>query len=313
MYYPYLRGKQFELIAVRENAGRMSNLVIPVIEPVRSSMNSLRRALEALIEEEASFIVVANPTVGELKARHELLREELTRDYLHEYANWSVGWIAGEDTTEDDILSAFDIHGSVAIIHGGYRSGAKLADILSRTPAVALHVFLEGETSKLYRHHFADETRILIRDGFKAQRRNIDYPDVSHFSDLHITFRDEAVDGFGDYLIVGNDFSEGGGPAYAVALHLTFIDEGEDSDMFVAHFKSEDHETQVDQAGKWEEALEKLVDSVTSPDSPVLHSNAAQEFVQLHQSGHYPGLGYAKKISMQHHIELMVSYLSQGT
>ena len=189
MYYPYLRGKQFELIAVRENAGRMSNLVIPVIEPVRSSMNSLRRALEALIEEEASFIVVANPTVGELKARHELLREELTRDYLHEYANWSVGWIAGEDTTEDDILSAFDIHGSVAIIHGGYRSGAKLADILSRTPAVALHVFLEGETSKLYRHHFADETRILIRDGFKAQRRNIDYPDVSHFSDLHITFR----------------------------------------------------------------------------------------------------------------------------
>jgi hypothetical protein len=31
------------------------------------------------------------------------------------------------------------------------------------------------------------------------------------------------MDGFGDFLIVGDDYSESGGPAYAIAIHLTFI------------------------------------------------------------------------------------------
>ena len=30
------------------------------------------------------------------------------------------------------------------------------------------------------------------------------------------------MDGFGDFLIVGDDYSDTGGPAYAVAIHLTF-------------------------------------------------------------------------------------------
>jgi len=39
MYFPYLRGRQYELIAIRELAekGKLSKRIIPIIEPVKLS------------------------------------------------------------------------------------------------------------------------------------------------------------------------------------------------------------------------------------------------------------------------------------
>jgi hypothetical protein len=42
MYHPYFRGKQFELITIRESAKLLSDYkFIPIIEPVRESLGSL--------------------------------------------------------------------------------------------------------------------------------------------------------------------------------------------------------------------------------------------------------------------------------
>ncbi|VTN12782.1 Uncharacterised protein [Raoultella terrigena] len=65
------------------------------------------------------------------------------------------------------------------------------------------HIFLELYCGKLYRKNFSDCERILIRDGFK-KRKNADYPPIEEFSDLHITYGEEGMDGFGDFLIVGD-------------------------------------------------------------------------------------------------------------
>lgn len=42
MYFPYLRGKQFELLALREIAPRLgyAQCVTPIIEPVRAPSDS---------------------------------------------------------------------------------------------------------------------------------------------------------------------------------------------------------------------------------------------------------------------------------
>lgn len=44
MYFPYLRGRQFELIALREllEGKRISEKVIPIIEPVKPSSTLLK-------------------------------------------------------------------------------------------------------------------------------------------------------------------------------------------------------------------------------------------------------------------------------
>jgi hypothetical protein len=64
MYFPYFRGKQFELILLRELAGFLKGKKIhPIIEPVRDNITGLLRTLDAC-EETASkqnLSVSANP------------------------------------------------------------------------------------------------------------------------------------------------------------------------------------------------------------------------------------------------------------
>ncbi len=35
-----------------------------------------------------------------------------------------------------------------------------------------------------------------------------------------------------------------------------------------------------------------------------------QEFRVLHETGHFPGLGYVKKLSIRHHLETLAAYES---
>ena len=151
--------------------------------------------------------------------------------------------------------------------------------------------------------------RVLIRNGFKPQKKNADYPPTEHFSDLHITFPDEGMNGFGDYLIVGDDYMETGGPAYAVVIHLTYLDN--DDDMFIYHFVSDQTASPTDPGGKFLEALEKLAKKVNRSKSLIFESRACAEYLELYEKRHYPGLGYIKKLSMQHHIELMADFIER--
>ncbi len=117
------------------------------------------------------------------------------------------------------------------------------------------------------------------------------------------------MDGFGDYLIVGDEYSESGGPAYAVAIHLTYL--GNDDDMFVYHFISDQTDSPTDPGGKFLEALKKLVKEINKPKSLIFKSRACQEYQDLYQKKHYPGLGTVKKLSMQHHIELIADFIKR--
>jgi hypothetical protein len=311
MYYPYFRGKQYELIAIRENAARMSQAaIVPILEPVKKNISGLQRALGALKEQNVRFVLIANPQCGELCDIDPARIKDLVDDTLSDYDNFSLGYIVNQDTSLSAV-SKFCKKAShpVAIVHYGYQRGSELAKAL-HDAAVTEHIFIEEHCSKLYRKHFdGTANRVLIRDGF-IKRTNRDHPDVEHFSDLHITYHDEGVNGFGDFLIVGDDFSESGGPAYAVAIHLTHIDADEDEDMFVNHYVSDRKNSPHDPGGKFLEALKKLVSDVTQKGSPIYHSEAVSEYMRCHEKEHYPGLGYVKKLSMQHHVELMIHFLS---
>ena len=121
----------------------------------------------------------------------------------------------------------------------------------------------------------------------------------------------EGMNGFGDFLIVGDDYSISGGPAYAVAIHLTFIDSDKDDAMYIYHFISDRQDTPKDPAGKFLEALNKLIDKLDEANSKVLETRAVSELRELHSRRHYPGLGYLKKLSMQHHIETLADHFSE--
>jgi len=312
MYYPYFRGKQNELIVIRENAELIEQAgFVPIIEPVKESLSGLKRALDAVNTVSGHAVLIVNPHHGDHTGDSEEI-ELLFSNELNEHQNIAVGIILTDKITVKTVISICDKHTAktITLIHAGFTEAKALVDGLGAAVKNMRHVFLEEHCGKLYRKHFKNEQRILLRDGFK-KRTNRDHPPMESFSDLHATFGEEGMDGFGDFLIVGNEFSESGGPAYAVAIHLTFIDSEKDDEMYIYHFKSIRQDTPTDPAGKFAEALDKLVEEVSRPNTHILRTNAVSEFLDLHKRKHFPGLGYVKKLSMQHHIETLARYFEK--
>lgn len=309
MYYPYFRGKQFELVAIRESAPLLASAgFVPIIEPVRESLGGLERTLRSVVEKGARAIVIVNPWHGDLRGNGAHVAELIRRDY-EKIDAVSVGILVRSDTTPEDALARISDwpEKDLAVIHAGFRDARTVADSLGDRISEVSNVFIEDQANMLYRKHFVKSVRILIRDGFE-RKRNADYDDVDSFSDLHATYGEMGMNGYGDFLTVGDNYSEGGGPAYAVAIHLTFIDPGQDDAMFIYHFVSDTNDTPTDPAGKFAQALAKLIGKLDATDCKLLETSAIQEFRQLHERGHFPGLGYIKKLSIMHHLETLAEY-----
>jgi len=312
MYHPYFRGKQFELLCIREMAPIFKGAGFrPIIEPVRDVLGGLNRALDAMVEVDGRAIVIVNPYLGDLADSGTPLSELLKEKYL-DLPGISAGILLKNDTTTAEALKCYRDHTShlPVLIHAGFAEAKSLAEGLGKQTQKHCHVFVEQNCGKLYQKHFAGSHRILLRDGFE-RKRNRDYQPLERFSDLHATFPDEGMNGFGDFLIVGDDYSESGGPVYAVAIHLTFIDPEDDNSMWIYHFVSDRQDTPKDPAGKFAEALAKMMTVVSREDSKVLETSAVKEFKELHRQGHFPGLGHVKKLSMNHHIETLANYFQK--
>jgi len=267
--------------------------------------------LRCLVEIKAKggqALVVANPGCGSLKGGFSTEFTDKISEIVESYAGLS--WLYRAQGVEEKSIELSA--NSFPLLHDRSLDSSRIRAMAEAAGAIFdPNVFIDAKDSgPLYRRNFSAGSRILIRDGFR-KKKNSEYldPDVEHFSDLHITFEDEGMQGFGDFLTVGDEYSEGGGPAYAVAIHLTFVDEDSDSSMFIRHFVSDSNLTPADPAGKFSEALGKLAEAVRRRNSKIQKTKAVLEFLDLHDRGHYPGLGYVKKLSMQHHVELMASVL----
>lgn len=314
MYYPFLRGKQFELILLRENAKLLKeNNIHPIIEPVKQDFKALNRALKVLNEEGVECTLIVNPKSGDNPVDSEKIIDELIQNSIKGYSSVSIGYILDANSKIDNVIKLLKDHNdfNFSLIHYGFTKGKELSKEISSYSSIKRHIFIDGFAGKLYQRNFKakDTHRVLIRDGFKPQKKNSLYPKSEHFSDLHITFPDEGMDGFGDFLIVGDGYRETGGPAYAVAIHLTYL--AEENDMYIYHFISDQTDSPTDPGGKFLEALEKLNKAIETSGSYILKSKACEEYQELYEKQHFPGLGYVKKLSMQHHIELIADFLKR--
>src|SRR5699024_4351700 len=154
-------------------------------------------------------------------------------EFLNEHFSGSSGIAAGvlltSDMSVDDAVQIYNEHEKLSpvFIHNGFTHPKELAEHFGDDLALINNFFIEQTEQIIYRRHFNKCSRVLINDSFE-QKRNADYGPVDRFSDLHLTYGDRGLDGYGDFLIVGDSYSETGGPAYAVAIHLTFINTEQD-------------------------------------------------------------------------------------
>ncbi|MFL7962818.1 sce7725 family protein [Pseudomonas kielensis] len=304
MYYPILKSKQYELAALKELVGHIPvDKVCPILEPVNLSLAPLANTVFELATAGITSWVVVNPSQGEFATGSGA---NITGSLITHIAKKGIGsFIPCVKVRDAADVSAVALLKSLTEPFVAYIEGPitpSLKSDLMRASVVALN------PEKTDHSIWGSLPRVvLFHDGFDKKTRNLDYGVESYYSNYHTQYRlhPNAI-GFGDYTILGERFSEGGGPAFVVTLHFSYLDPSRLNQMYVRHFSSySDNGSQSDPGGKFREALDLLVSYVFANPTKFINTAGWQDFVALHGTRHYPGLGVVKKISIKHHIQTL--------
>lgn len=308
MYYPFLRARQFELIALRELAfeGVTQGFIIPILEPVKETHNNLNLAYRIFEERNQSVYFIVNPSVGELigdnthyldylveqnndimlPAFHYRNNSEYITQSIENYSLNQCMLICKNDISENDQ----EFHNLAQL--------AQITVINIEDPAKnrALHRFVLG----------LGKTYIRLDDLFEKQSRNSDFLSIGEhrFSEEHIYYRDENFNGFSDYTVLPSEYTDGGSTPRAVVIHLTHLNA--QNQIWIKHFTSESNDSIANIQGKFAEAAEK---AVTYCRLNHLTNSAITELETYFDEQHYPGLGTVKKISIKNHLLIVAHYL----
>lgn len=309
MYYPIMRGKQYELIALRDLAPILSPKYFkPIIEPVRNNLSPLIKTIEILNKHKIVPIVIINPNLGDFSDTPEILTEKLFKNDLDINITFiPCIKVMGQADEYKKIISDTSIEKAVYIYDGLNKDKMQLLSMHNVAYAI-----INKDSPDAAKNQLNNINVILMDDPFQKEKKNADYGSKSFFSDLHVSYKDlRYAKGFGDYTIVGDSFSETGGPAYVVTIHLSYIDGDEFDSMYIKHFSSEDDGTPTNPGGKFKQALNKIIHLVDKKPEMFYETIGINELKLLYTDDHFPGLGIIKKVSMIHHIQTICNYLEE--
>lgn len=314
MYFPFLRGRQYDLLALKELAqGKfISEKIIPIIEPIKIS-STFKSTIQAYVEKKLPIAIVLNPSVS-----------QMTDDYYNELINlfknnksvYIVLLFDRKIFNELSRLNEFDIstnNTNIIIVF----NDIDVLDLYnyivhSKHLLKPLYTLIPESFKRCF--DIKNDNLVILEDRFHKLSRNVDYytSEDEFFSDIHLWYQKENFKGFGDYSIVGKDFNETGFAPRAVAIHIVYVDK-ERLFFRVRHFISDNNHGIEDIAGKFYEAITKLNDWHSKyNNSFICETRALSTLLNYATTGYYPGLPTIKKLSIMHHIELVNIILTQN-
>ena len=306
MYFPYFRGRQYELIALRElaNKGLLGKSVFPVVEPVKIT-STFNGTIDSFRSANLPIAIIANPAVGEISKLKNAF-DEISEVFI-EKGNDGVTpmlLLTKNAQTTMDSLVAKGITKENIITHIYNQDFINLYQVLFKSENPKYTLFPD---ERLIRRT-VQQNKVLFGDRFKKKDRNADYPEDEVFSDDHFYFQEEGFSGFGDYSIIGNEYNESGYAPYAIAIHIVYFDDKNCKMLRIKHFVSDTNEDITDPAGKYFEAISKFADWYMNGQE-WQKTTALSIFYNHFKTGYYPGLPTIKKLSIMHHLELMGKFL----
>ena len=307
MYFPYLRGKQYELLALKDFSQMSPNnaKIIPVIEPVKSQVNGLNSALEALRDNAMRFAVILNPKDGDFKKDRDNDIFPKLNTLQEDRESWIPAYFY--KGYPDLLLSHAENHNfrhfMVVFPDGVNIHNQEIARLLADEK---VEYVMLGNPSKVALTTLGQMgKKVILLDGhFEPQTKNADYALASDefFSDDFVSYKEKGFFGFSDYTALPKVFSEGGSLPYAIAIHLTYQKSPEE--IFVHHFVSDNNIDQSNIRGKFHEAAVKI--GPFYKEGGYQETSAVIELIdKASDVAGYPGLGYIKKLSIKNQLELI--------
>lgn len=308
MYYPLLRARQFELIALRELVieNAIQGVVTPILEPVKETHNNLDIAYDIFRQGGQSVYLILNPGYGEMAGDGShyidyLLTKELGT-YLPAFRYRSNG------NYIQQAIQNYDLRDCMIICQNDVNpNDTDFSNLADLEQVVAFNVEDPGRNRSLSRY-IRDLGKIFIRldDPFEKQLRNSDFLTIAEhqFSEEHLYYQEENFNGFSDYTVLPSEFIEGGSTPRAVVIHLTYLHD--QNQIWIRHFTSDTNDSIANVQGKFAEAASKAVNFCRRNG---LTNSALEELFTHFDEQHYPGLGTVKKISMKNHILVVAGFL----
>lgn len=313
MYYPYLRGKQFELLALRElkKVGVLPDCsnICPIIEPLKEDLSVLQTTMADLLSYGILFSLILNPYRG-----------DFVKDQ-GDFADWAINFIT--ELNNPKWIPAFLVDQNINLIKKILKKhslddvmlvaqeNADFDKLKSLLDSGKVKYIVSPESRTLFRRLSRQYRRIkIIRldDNFPSVKRNSDYRDTQNsknedhaFSEEHLFYKEDGFAGFSDYTLITKELSDGGALPYVVAIHLTYV--GKEDEIRVHHFLSDSNSNGRENIQKkFAEAAQKVDEFFANHR---VRTSAVNVLVNYMKEGHYPGLGSLKKLSILHHIQLV--------
>lgn len=304
MYFPIIRGRQFELQAIRESLkqGVLSKKVIPVIEPVKES-KLLRDVVNLFIESERQIAVINNPIVG---------------DYTFHKSVFKKDFFSGNTNSQDFLIKAFYVNDSLNVSNIDVEKSILICDEDTDSDKI-ISILNEGLKNKDALKLFVPDirafrrleysNRVICNDYFRKRNKNADYAKQidEDFSLDHIDYDKDSYKGFSDYSIIGKEYSESGFAPSAVAIHIVYFDSS--WKLRVHHYVSTSTKGQGNVANKYGQAIEKFAGEYVKPKNR--RTKGGDLLLYTYQQKKFPGLGKIKEYSLMHHFELISYFLDE--
>ncbi|MEI5990917.1 hypothetical protein A5881_002422 [Enterococcus termitis] len=285
MYYPYFRGKQFDLFALTAlvEQKRLSAQILPIIEPVKKS-KALKKFIDLFQKEHHSFYLIQNPQAGDFLTEDGLF-------YLQSLSLRKTMIVEQPIETLNEKPQLLVIGNSTPALQSDWQSNQ--AKVLIPKEFRLLQK-IKGE-------------KILSQDVFTRLPKSSFYHECADefFSDTHLTFRKNGFVGFSDFSIDSRIYYEHNYPSKILSLHLVYF---EHDRLRIHHFlSSEEAITQKDKFFELMAEVETWRDKLFG-ETPTLGLELLFEAVSKDK---FPGMGVMRKAAVMHHMELMSHYLNR--
>lgn len=309
MYFPYLRARQFELITLRDlvSEGALQGKIMPVIEPVKKSFNNLDLAHKTFLENNFSLYLIVNPFEGDVSGDTDYFLDYITNIEDSKYFpafhySDNQAYISSkieEYQLTDCMIICLDNFSN----EDGFRNlcqNHNISKIMLLEPHKyrSLDRFIKG----------LDKFYIRLDAPFEKEQRNADFLNIpAHkFTEEHLFYSGDRYKGFADFTVLPREFIDGGSTPRAVVIHLTYLNEQNERQIWIRHFTSETNDSISNVQGKFAEAAVKAIQFC---DELPLENSAINEIRSYYTDQKYPGLGTVKKISIKNHLLIIRSFL----
>jgi hypothetical protein len=280
MYYPYFRGKQFDLLALKSllEMDLLSTDIQPIIEPVKQS-KTFWNTIALFQQKQHPFFVIINPQEGDF----------LTEEGYQQLQELSYA----KACIVDQPIESIDLHlqPDLWIIHQS--SPALASDWHSnQTPVLVSQEF------RLLKK--IQGPKILMHDFFTRLPRNSFYQELPEeiIPAVYQSYSNQGFSGYSDFSIDSKIYYVHSYPSKTIVLHWVFVDEQQA--LRIAHFVSD--ETLESQKEKF---LHLMTQVVAHEEHYPTQTAGLSLLLDAYQKDKFPGMGVLRKAAVMNHLELI--------